>query len=243
MGKVVVINHLTLDGVMQSPGRAEEDSRDGFTQGGWSSRTADDQVVATTWSTSTCCSYTHSSSAQAAAIQRRDTASVAHPHRQRDHKDRCGRSPATRQRALVPRPASALPADEEGGNYRVPGTGHPSARPPATSPKTPHVERAEVDRGATTPAIEISTGLPPPPRRCVGLWRGAGTAGHERHAAKPPSAGQTWSSMTERVPRYCLRTSMVRRGRRFESVRGLPSSVSRGRRCESAWKRSSHRRE
>ena len=31
MSKVVVINHVTLDGVMQSPGRAEEDTRDGFT--------------------------------------------------------------------------------------------------------------------------------------------------------------------------------------------------------------------
>ena len=35
MSKVVVINHVTLDGVMQSPGRVEEDTRDGFTLGGW----------------------------------------------------------------------------------------------------------------------------------------------------------------------------------------------------------------
>src|SRR5438132_5089335 len=49
MSKVVVINHLTLDGVMQSPGRAEEDTRDGFTHGGWSSRNADDQVVSATY--------------------------------------------------------------------------------------------------------------------------------------------------------------------------------------------------
>jgi dihydrofolate reductase len=49
MSKVVVINHVTLDGVMQSPGRAEEDTRDGFTHGGWSSRNADDQVVAATY--------------------------------------------------------------------------------------------------------------------------------------------------------------------------------------------------
>jgi dihydrofolate reductase len=33
---VVVINHLTLDGVMQAPGRADEDTRDGFEHGGWS---------------------------------------------------------------------------------------------------------------------------------------------------------------------------------------------------------------
>ena len=35
MGKVVVINHLTLDGVMQAPGRPDEDCRDGFAHGGW----------------------------------------------------------------------------------------------------------------------------------------------------------------------------------------------------------------
>jgi len=32
MSKVVVINHVTLDGVMQAPGRAEEDTRDGRTR-------------------------------------------------------------------------------------------------------------------------------------------------------------------------------------------------------------------
>src|SRR4051794_16526955 len=35
MGKIVVLNHLTLDGVMQAPGRPDEDRRDGFTHGGW----------------------------------------------------------------------------------------------------------------------------------------------------------------------------------------------------------------
>jgi len=49
MSKLVVINHVSLDGGMQSPGRAEEDTRDGFTQGGWSSRKADDQVLAATY--------------------------------------------------------------------------------------------------------------------------------------------------------------------------------------------------
>ena len=36
--KVVVMNNVTVDGVMQGPGRAEEDERGGFTYGGWASR-------------------------------------------------------------------------------------------------------------------------------------------------------------------------------------------------------------
>jgi hypothetical protein len=36
MRKVVVVNHLTLDGVMQAPARPDEDRRDGFAHGGWS---------------------------------------------------------------------------------------------------------------------------------------------------------------------------------------------------------------
>ena len=41
MGKVIVIEHLTLDGVMQSPGHPEEDPRDGFQHGGWARRSQD----------------------------------------------------------------------------------------------------------------------------------------------------------------------------------------------------------
>ncbi|MFL5797649.1 MAG: dihydrofolate reductase family protein [Actinomycetota bacterium] len=46
MGKVVVINAVTLDGVMQSPGRPDEDPRDGFTHGGWAAQYLDDQALA-----------------------------------------------------------------------------------------------------------------------------------------------------------------------------------------------------
>jgi dihydrofolate reductase len=35
MSKVVVFNSLTLDGVMQAPGRPDEDTRGGFAHGGW----------------------------------------------------------------------------------------------------------------------------------------------------------------------------------------------------------------
>src|SRR5512138_651716 len=41
MGKIVVFNNVTLDGVMQAPGRADEDTRGGFKYGGWASAYAD----------------------------------------------------------------------------------------------------------------------------------------------------------------------------------------------------------
>jgi dihydrofolate reductase len=42
MRKVIVIEHLTLDGVMQAPGRPDEDRRGGFEHGGWAQANADD---------------------------------------------------------------------------------------------------------------------------------------------------------------------------------------------------------
>src|SRR5215218_7885912 len=45
MSKVVVINHVTLDGVMQAPGRPEEDTRDGFTYGGWAAPNVDEILM------------------------------------------------------------------------------------------------------------------------------------------------------------------------------------------------------
>jgi dihydrofolate reductase len=35
MSKIVIFTSLTLDGVMQAPGRPDEDRRDGFEHGGW----------------------------------------------------------------------------------------------------------------------------------------------------------------------------------------------------------------
>ena len=46
MGKVIVMNGITLDGVMQSPGRPDEDTRDGFEHGGWAVPYGDEATVA-----------------------------------------------------------------------------------------------------------------------------------------------------------------------------------------------------
>jgi dihydrofolate reductase len=42
MAKLVVINHVSLDGVMQSPGGPDEDPRDGFPYGGWAHANSDE---------------------------------------------------------------------------------------------------------------------------------------------------------------------------------------------------------
>ena len=44
MSNVIVLMHLTLDGVMQAPGRPDEDRRGGFAHGGWA-RPRGDSVV------------------------------------------------------------------------------------------------------------------------------------------------------------------------------------------------------
>jgi dihydrofolate reductase len=46
MARILVANHVTLDGVMQSPARPDEDARDGFAHGGWAAGGADELVTA-----------------------------------------------------------------------------------------------------------------------------------------------------------------------------------------------------
>jgi dihydrofolate reductase len=46
MGKVIVMNTVSLDGVMQGPGRPDEDTRDGFDHGGWAIPYSDEAMVA-----------------------------------------------------------------------------------------------------------------------------------------------------------------------------------------------------
>ena len=44
MGKLVLFQNVTLDGVMQAPGRADEDPRGGFPYGGWAAPYADPEM-------------------------------------------------------------------------------------------------------------------------------------------------------------------------------------------------------
>jgi dihydrofolate reductase len=39
--RVLVVNHVSLDGVLQAPGRSDEDTRDGFRHGGWAQHSND----------------------------------------------------------------------------------------------------------------------------------------------------------------------------------------------------------
>lgn len=43
--RIVVITHLTLDGVMQAPAAADEDPRGGFSHGGWETPYADPEMM------------------------------------------------------------------------------------------------------------------------------------------------------------------------------------------------------
>jgi dihydrofolate reductase len=45
MVRIVVINHVTLDGVMQAPGRPDEDARGGFEHGGWATPNTDEVML------------------------------------------------------------------------------------------------------------------------------------------------------------------------------------------------------
>lgn len=38
MGNLIVVENISLDGVMQAPGRPDEDTRDGFEHGGWAAQ-------------------------------------------------------------------------------------------------------------------------------------------------------------------------------------------------------------
>jgi dihydrofolate reductase len=46
MAKILVVNHVTLDGVMQAPARPDEDTRDGFEHGGWAMARNDELMAA-----------------------------------------------------------------------------------------------------------------------------------------------------------------------------------------------------
>jgi dihydrofolate reductase len=45
MRRIVVFESVTLDGVMQAPGRPDEDTRGGFAHGGWAAPYADEVVI------------------------------------------------------------------------------------------------------------------------------------------------------------------------------------------------------
>ncbi|HWG99978.1 MAG TPA: dihydrofolate reductase family protein [Pilimelia sp.] len=47
MGRLVVVENVTLDGVMQAPGGADEDTRGGFPHGGWARPYADPVMAQT----------------------------------------------------------------------------------------------------------------------------------------------------------------------------------------------------
>jgi dihydrofolate reductase len=46
VGRIIVTNNVSLDGVMQAPARPNEDTRGGFTRGGWANAYQDDVLAA-----------------------------------------------------------------------------------------------------------------------------------------------------------------------------------------------------
>src|ERR1041385_2447967 len=46
MRKLIVLEHISLDGVIQAPGGPEEDTSDGFAYGGWSMSYSDEKIGA-----------------------------------------------------------------------------------------------------------------------------------------------------------------------------------------------------
>src|SRR5687767_523923 len=46
MRKIIVLEHISLDGVIQAPGGPEEDTSDGFAYGGWSAPFDDEAIGA-----------------------------------------------------------------------------------------------------------------------------------------------------------------------------------------------------
>ena len=44
MRKIIVLEHISLDGVIQAPGGPEEDTSDGFAYGGWAAPYSDDAI-------------------------------------------------------------------------------------------------------------------------------------------------------------------------------------------------------
>src|SRR5438876_11961808 len=46
MRKIIVLEHISLDGVIQAPGGPDEDTRGGFAYGGWAAPFDDDAIGA-----------------------------------------------------------------------------------------------------------------------------------------------------------------------------------------------------